>query len=143
MIETLLDRLDNMQKAQPSADAVQDYIKYNLIDENQQMPYLRWDTNPAAGAHQGEPSANWRSPKDHQHDPSDSQVGEGHHSPISLALQGQDGGSSGESSPISMDCRETDPRGIVESVANSVISQHLATCEADFEATDARNSAQL
>ena len=75
-------------------------------------------------------------PKDHQHDPSDSQVGEGHHSPISLALQGQDGGSSGESSPISMDCREPDPRGIVESVANSVISQHLATCEADFEATN-------
>ena len=46
MIETLLDRLDKLQKAQPSADVVQDYIKYNLIDENQQMPYLRWDTNP-------------------------------------------------------------------------------------------------
>ena len=47
-IETLRDRLDRLQKAQPSADVVQDCIKYHLIDANQMMPYLRWDTNPSS-----------------------------------------------------------------------------------------------
>ena len=92
--------------------------------------------HPTTGADQGEASANWRSPTDHQHDPPNPHVGDRNHSPISLSLQGQDGGSSGESSPVSMDCRQPDSREIVESVANSVISQHLATCEADSEATN-------
>ncbi|CAL1131107.1 unnamed protein product [Cladocopium goreaui] len=44
-IETVKDRLDKLKAAPASADLVQDCIRFNLIDSQQMMPYLRWDTS--------------------------------------------------------------------------------------------------
>ena len=40
-IETVKDRLDKLKAAPASADLVQDCIRFNLIDSQQMMPYLR------------------------------------------------------------------------------------------------------
>ena len=44
VMETLTQRLDSLQQA-PVTDALfQDCIKYNLIDDQRAMPFLRWDS---------------------------------------------------------------------------------------------------
>jgi hypothetical protein len=43
-METVKERLTKLKNAPASADVVQDCIRFNLIDQNQMMPYLRWDT---------------------------------------------------------------------------------------------------
>ena len=52
MVETLKMRLDKLQQAQVTEEMFQDCVKYNLINANREMPYLRWD----AGAQQLVPS---------------------------------------------------------------------------------------
>ena len=52
MVETLKERLDILVQAQVTAEVFQDCVKYNLINANREMPYLRWD----AGAQQLVPS---------------------------------------------------------------------------------------
>ena len=42
-MKTAKDRLDKLKEAPASADVVQDCIRFNLIDQNRMMPYLRWD----------------------------------------------------------------------------------------------------
>jgi hypothetical protein len=44
-METVKDRLDKLKNAPASADVVQDCIRFNLIDSNRQMPFLRWDAS--------------------------------------------------------------------------------------------------
>ena len=91
----------------------------------------------AAGAEQRESPTDWRGQQYPAEHPSNPQVGARDHAQVSLSDQAPAGGSQSEVSPISVDCGTSDARGTLESLANRVISQHLATCEADFEATDA------
>jgi len=44
-METVKERLTKLKNAPASADVVQDCIRFNLIDSNQQMPFLRWDAS--------------------------------------------------------------------------------------------------
>ena len=137
MIETLKERLDILQKAPASEDMVQDCIKYHLIDANQMMPFLRWDAGGTAiAADQGQASSHRRGESDHPDDPSDPSIGTGHHPSLPLPLQSSDGRGLGQGSPISMDCGQSHTGRTLESLANRVISQHLATCEIDPAATD-------
>lgn len=43
MVETLKERLDKLVQAPVTAEVFQDCVKYNLINSNREMPYLRWD----------------------------------------------------------------------------------------------------
>ena len=105
------------------------------------MPYLRWD----AGAQQlvpeqGEsPCQLERSRTDHTERSSRSSSRR-RRSLLrfhSLTKLQQEDASQGKSIPFLWTVGQSDARGTVESLANRVISQHLATCEADSEATDA------
>ena len=89
------------------------------------------------GPEQGESPADWRGTKHHSEHPQDSPVGARDHSSISLADEAPAGGCQPEVHPISMDCGTQNSRGTLEPLANRVISQHLATCEIDPEATNA------
>ena len=137
MIETLKERLDKLQKAPASEDMVQDCIKYHLIDANQMMPFLRWD----AGAQQLLPTKDKPLPIGevsriiqtiHLILP----VGTGNHPSLPLPLQGSDGRGIRQGSSVSLDSGQSHAGRTLESLANRVISQHLATCEIDIAATD-------
>ena len=85
-------------------------------------------------ADKGQAIAHRRGESHHPDDPSDPTIRAGDHTPISFDLQASDSRSSGESSSVPLDGGQQDARGTVESLANRIISQHLATCEIDVEA---------
>jgi hypothetical protein len=85
-------------------------------------------------ADKGQTFADWRSEPHHPDDPSDPTVRAGDHTPISFDFQASDSRSTRASSSILMDGGQQDARGTVESLANHIISQHLATCEIDVAA---------
>ena len=63
-------------------------------------------------------------------------VGAGDHTSIPCSLQASDGGHQWENYPVPMDSGQPDSRGTVESLANRVVSQHLATCAIDAAPTN-------
>jgi len=91
----------------------------------------------AVGAEQGEALAHWGGESDHSDDPPDPPVRKGDYPQVPLAFEAAAGRQSWQGHSILMDGGQSNAGGTVESLANRVISQHLATCEADSEATDA------
>ena len=89
------------------------------------------------GAQQGQSPSDWRGQQHHTEHPPNPQIRAGDHAQISFSDQAPAGGSQSEVDSVPVDCGTSHARGAVEPLANRVISQHLATCEADFEATDA------
>ena len=87
-------------------------------------------------AQQGEAAPDWRSEQNHRHHCQDPSVGTRNHSQISCTLRDHSRGHQQQIDPVSVDSGPSHSRGTVESLANRVISQHLATCEVDIEATD-------
>ena len=96
------------------------------------VPQVGCKQQPAR-SEQGTATAHWRGEQDPPSHPSDPPIGDGDHSQISCAQQAPVGGVGGESSSLLMDCGKPDSRGAVELVAQSIISQRLATCEVDAE----------
>ena len=89
----------------------------------------RWPK--ADGAQQGKTTADWRGEPDSGHHCPSPSVGAGDHAQIPCSLQASIGGQQWENDPILMDGGSQNTGRTVESLANRVISQHLATCAAD------------
>ena len=91
---------------------------------------------PEIGAEQGEAAANWRGESDHRHHCPDLAIGARDHSSIPCPVQAPSGGCQWENNFLSMGGGKSNAGRTVESLANSVISQHLATCEIDVAPTN-------
>ena len=111
-----------------------------------QVPPHRCESNdafPSLGcrgtavvADQGQTASDWRGESHHSDNPSDPPVGTGNHPSLPLPLQGSDGRGIRQGSSVSLDSGQSHAGRTLESLANRVISQHLATCEIDIAATD-------
>ena len=135
MIETLKERLDILQKAPASEDTGLHQVPPHRCESDDAFSSVGCG-GTAIAADQGQASSHRRGESDHPDDPSDPSIGAGNHPSIPLPFQSSDGRGLGQGSPISMDCGQSHTGRTLESLANRVISQHLATCEIDPAATD-------
>ena len=85
-------------------------------------------------ADEGQTLANWRGESHPPDDPSDLAVRAGDHTQVSFDFEASDSRGPRESSSFPVDSGQQDARGTVESLANHIMSQHLATCEIDVAA---------